>query len=189
MKNRIDLTETMKEMLRGWKGKLLNSYTENGDDGYVTTVRFLVDGKAFDFDNDYTAYFYSNGEISEFSCFSCVEVGVPQPLQASTVGGKCKENIVGERIENIYIVKDLEREIDLENELVSEFAYQTALVIQTESCCYAFWRHIIFNTIEISVCADIESALKNIKKVEEIQEERQVENPYTVKVERSIEKL
>ena len=103
--------------------------------------------------------------------------------------GKSKENIVGERIQGVYIVRDVKKEASIDNKDVYEFAFETALVIQIENRCYAFWRHLIFDRIFIKDCKNMEEVLRTIKSVEEIQEEAQVENPYIVTVERSIEEL
>lgn len=168
--NRLDFTKEMKEVMRGWKGKTLQSYIENADDGYVTVVRLCIENKTFDIENDYALYVEPDGEDIEFSCFSCVEVANNQPLESSVVGGKNTENTIKERIENIFIVQDLEID-EYPNGEKFEFSYEVALVLQTESRFYVFWRHLIFNTIQISVCKDIKSALESIKELNEDDEE------------------
>lgn len=189
MKNNLNFTVEMKKMVGVWKGKVLKGYIENDNEEYVTIVRFLVENKAFNLDNEYMRYEYPDKSCSELTCFSCVEIDRNEFLQTAVVGGKCKENIVEEKIVDIYIVTDTEKGGLFDSGLPYELVFETALIIQTKSRCYAFWRHISFNTIEIAVCEDMEIALKTIRSAEEIQEEAQVENPYTVTVERRIEKL
>ena len=128
-------------------------------------------------------------EVHELSCFSCIEIEDNSCLETAVVDGKSKENIVGERIQGVYIVRDVKKEASIDNKDVYEFAFETALVIQIENRCYAFWRHLIFDRIFIKDCKNMEEVLRTIKSVEEIQEEAQVENPYIVTVERSIEEL
>lgn len=189
MKNSLNLTEEMKNMVREWKGKLLKGYVENADDGYVTRVRFLIGESFFDFDNEYTAYQYPDEGIEELTCFSCVEVPQNKILETVVVGGKHKKHIIEEKIENIYIIKDIEKGKLFDSGIPYELEFETALIIQTENKCYAFWRNLIFYTIDIAVCTDIESVLKTIRSVDEIQKEAQIENPYPVTVEREMEQL
>ncbi len=190
MENRIDFTEEMKEIMKEWKGKILRGYIENADDGYVTIIRFLIGDKFFDIDNEYTLYVDSNGDEIEFSCFSCVEVDKKQSLETVVVGGKCKENIVGEKIEDVFIVKETEKDIYPNDEEVYEFSYEIALIIQTKNCFYVFWRDIIFNTIKIVVCKDIEGALESIKKSNENDEElKENDCSPTIILEKIVEKL
>lgn len=170
MNNQLDFTKEMKEVMRGWKGKTLQSYIENSDDGYVTAVRLYIDNKNFHIENDYVLYVEPDGEDVEFSCFSCAEMANNQPLESSVVGGKNKENTINERIENIFIVKEIE--IDkYPNGEDFEFSYEKALILQTESQFYVFWRHLIFNTLQISVCKDIKGAVESIKELNEEDED------------------
>ena len=187
--NRLDFTQEMKEVMRGWKGKNLQSYIENADDGYVTVVRLCVDEQDFDLNNEYMAYWNSRDDISELTCFSCVEKANNEPLLPYLVRGKCKEIKVDEKIVKIYIIKDTERGENFNSRIPYEMTFETALIIQTATRCYAFWRNLIFNTIETVVCDTMEEALKKIRSVEEIQAEAQEENPYAVTVERQIEEL
>lgn len=187
--NRLNFTKEMKEMMKGWKGKLLKGYIENDDINYVTIVRFLIENQVFDLDNEYVAYWNSREDTSELSCFSCVEKAADSFLQYSTVGGKYKETTIGAQIRDIYIVKDIQKETEADGKQTDELTFETALIIQTEKHCYAFWRNLIFDTIESAVCKDVAKALKLIKSVDEIREEAQVENPYTVEVTRVVEQL
>ncbi len=189
MENNLNFTKEMKEMMKEWKGRNFKGYIENSDDGFLSIVRFLIEEKAFDIKNEYVLYKYPDGDYAELTCFSCIEVDKNEPLQSHIVGGKYKENIVVEEIVNIYIIKDTEKGKLFNSGIPYDLIFETAVIIQTASCCYAFWRHLIFNTIKIAVCDDLESALKTIRSVEEIQEETQEENPYVVTVERRIEKL
>lgn len=187
--NRLNFTKEMKEVMCGWKGKTLQSYIENADDGYVTAVRFCIENQVFDIDNEYMAYWDSREHTTELTCFSCVERTDNQPLGSAVVRGKNRENIVGGKIVDIYIVKDVEKGKLLGLGIPYELEFETALILQTEKYCYVFWRDLIFCTIEVAACEDMEAALKTIKSVAEIQEEAQVENPYTITVERCVEKL
>ncbi len=170
MNNQLDFTEEMKEEMCGWKGKILQSYIENSDDGYVTAVRLCIENKNFDIENDYVLYVEPDGEDVEFSCFSCVEVANNQPLEPYVVGGKNKKSVINERIENIFIVQEIETDKYLNGEEF-EFSYEKALILQTKSQFYVFWRHLIFNTIEISVCDNMESAVESIKELNEEDED------------------
>lgn len=169
--NRLDFTKEMKEVMRDWKGKTLQSYIENADDGCITAVRFCVENQVFDIDNEYMAYWYSRENMDELTCFSCVEKINNQPLLPSVVGGKNRENIINERIENIFIVKEIDNYPNGEN---FEFSYDVALILQTESWFYVFWRNLIFNTIEISICKDIKGAVESIKELNEDEEREDV---------------
>jgi hypothetical protein len=189
MNNQLNFTEEMKEIMRGWKGKMLQSYIENSNDGVLSMVRFCIDDKAYDMDNEYVLYKYSEGDGVEYSCFACREVDENIPLSTHTVAGKRKETKVDEKIENIYIIKDTENGKIFDSAIPYELVFETALIIQTETRCYAFWRNLLFYTIETAVCDTMEKALKTIRSVEEIREEAQVENPYVVTVERCVEKL
>ena len=189
MKNNLNFTEEMKEMIKGWKGKILKGYIENDDSENVTTIRFLIDDKAFDFTNDYISYEYPDGDCAELTCFSCVEVGENEPLRTTVVGGKRKENRIEKKIIDIYLVTDREKGKLFDTGVPYEMTYETALIIQTEYAWYVFWRNLIFYTIEIANCEDKESALKAIKSVEQIHHELQEENPYTVTVERMVQQL
>lgn len=164
--NRLNFTKEMKEMMRGWKGKTLQSYVENADDGYVTAVRFCIENQVFDIDNEYMAYWNSREDITELSCFSCVETTNEKPLLSAVVGGKNKENCINERIENIFIVKKIEAK-NYPNGESFEFLYETGLIIQTENHFYVFWRHLLFNTIEIAICKDIKAAVESIRELNE----------------------
>lgn len=168
--NRLDFTKEMKEMMRGWKGETLQSYIENADDDYVTVIRLCIENRAFDIDNEYMAYWYSRENTDELTCFSCVERKNNKPLLPYVVGGQCKQNIINERIENIYVVKEIEVE-KYENGEIFEFLYEKALIFQTESRFYVFWRHLIFDRIEIAVCDTMESAVESIKELNEADED------------------
>ena len=124
------------------------------------------------------AYWYSRENTDELTCFSCKEEDKNVPLESSTVGGKCKENIVGERIENIFIIAEMETGNHADGEKF-EFSYEVALVLQTESHFYVFWRHLIFDTLHISVCKDLNGAVESIKELNEDDEE--MENVTVVK--------
>lgn len=189
MTNRLNFTEQMKMTMRKWNGKVLISYTENDETEYITKVRFLIDDKTFDLDNGYVLYTDVKGDKEELSCFSCIEMENDSLFSTSVVDGKCKENLIHERIQGVYIVRDTEKEIADQGKEQHEFIFETALILQTEYHCYAFWRHILFDTIEIAVCNNMESVLKTIKSMKTIQEEKQAENPCTVQVERFVEKL
>jgi hypothetical protein len=169
MNNQLDFTQQMKEMMCDWKGKNLQSYIENADDGFVTVVRLHIDNKNFNIENDYVLYVEPDGESIEFTCFSCTEVANNYPLVPAIVGGKNKENIIEERIKNIFIVREIEMG-EYHDDGNFEFSHEKALVLQTEHCFYAFWRHLIFNTIQILVCKDLEEALKNMKELNEGEE-------------------
>lgn len=183
--NRLNFTKEMKEVMRGWKGKTLESYIENADDGYITTVRFCIENQVFDMDNGYMAYWCSRENTTEFSCFSCVEITNNQPLEPAIVGGKNRENIIKERIESIFIVQDMEIDKYLNGESF-EFLYEKALILQTESRFYVFWRHLIFNTIEISVCDNMKIAVESIK---ELNEENENKDGVTIIKKKIIEEL
>jgi hypothetical protein len=99
-----------------------------------------------------------------------VETTKNQPLLSSVVGGKNKENTINERIENIFIVKEIETD-KYPNGENFEFSYDVALILQTESRFYVFWRNLIFNTLEISICKDIKDAVESIKELNEDDEE------------------
>jgi hypothetical protein len=170
MSNQLDFTDEMKGIMREWKGKTLQSYIENADDGYITAVRLCIDNKNFDIENNYVLYVEPDGEGIELTCFSCVETTKNQPLLSSVVGGKNKENTINERIENIFIVKEIETD-KYPNGENFEFSYDVALILQTESRFYVFWRNLIFNTLEISICKDIKDAVESIKELNEDDEE------------------
>ena len=108
MNNQLDFTQEMMETMRAWKGGILQSYTENSNDGYVTAVRVGIDYKSFDIRNNYTLFIEASGEEVEFSCFTCLEGGDNQPLEPSVVGGRNRENIIQEKIENVFIVTEIE---------------------------------------------------------------------------------
>ena len=75
-----------------------------------------------------------------------------------------KKLYINERIENIFIVKEIE--IDkYPNGEEFEFSYEKALILQTERQFYAFWRHLIFNTLQISICKDKKGAVESIKEL------------------------
>lgn len=189
MENNLNFTKEMKETMRSWRGRLFKGYMENGDDGAVSVVRFMIGESAFDFENKYVSYRYPDGENAELTCFSCVETDKNATLQSRVIGGKCKENSVLEEIVNIYIIKDAEQGKLFDSGISYELIYETAFVIQTKNRFYAFWRDLIFDTIKIKVCGSLEIACKTIKSVEEIQEEAQEENPYNVTIKRCIEKM
>lgn len=189
MENNLNFTKKMKEMMREWKGKLLKGYIENSDDGCLSIVRFLIEDRVFDLDNEYVLYEYPDKDRVELSRFACVETDKTKTLQTHVVDGKCKENIVGEKIVNIYIIKDIEKSKLFDSGIPYELEFETALILQTEKRYYAFWRNLIFYMIEVAVCGDMEETLKSIKSVAEIQAEAQEENPYVVTVERHIEQL
>ena len=170
MNNQLNFTEEMKEMMRVWKGKTLQSYSENADDGYITTVRLSIDNQNFDIENDYILYVEPDGENIEFTCFSCVEIMNNKPLSPAVVGGKNRENIIKERIENIFIVKEIEIDTYSNGENF-EFSYDVALIIQTENSFYVFWRYLIFDTLQISICTDRKSAVESIKDLNEADEQ------------------
>jgi hypothetical protein len=109
------------------------------------------------------AYWHSRENIEEFTCFSCVEKSCEQPLETSVVGGKYKERTVGEKIENIFIVKEIEKNRDSGDEKNYKFSHETALIIQTENSFYVFWRHLIFDRIYVSVCKDLDGAVESVK--------------------------
>ena len=170
MNNQLDFTKEMKEMMRGWKGKTLQSYIENSNDDYVTAVRLCIDSKNFDIENEYVLYVEPDGESIEFSCFSCVETTNNQPLEPSVVGGENRENTIKEKIVNVFIVQDLETDTYSNGEKF-DFSYEKALILQTESQFYVFWRHLIFDTLQISICKDIKGAVESIKELNEDEEE------------------
>ena len=184
MNNQLNFTEEMKDMMRTWKNKMLHSYIENSNDSYITAVRLHIDNKDFDIENNYVLYMEPDGEKVEFTCFSCVEA-INQPIQPSVVGEKNKKIVIQEKIENIYIIREIEIDKYLDGE-TSEFSYEVACVIQTECKFYVFWRHLIFNTIRISVCEDMNGAVESIKELNEENEE--IEGVRIIK-ERIIERL
>lgn len=189
MENNLNFTMQMKEMIREWKGKCLKGFIENSNDGCLSIVRFFIDDRVFDLDNEYVSYEYPNNERVELSRFACVEADKAKTLQTHVVNGRCKENIVDEKIVNVYIVKDKENGILFDSGIPYELEFDTALIIQTQKYYYAFWRDLIFYTIEVAICDDMEKILKAIKRVEKIREEAQEGNPYAVTVERDIVKL
>lgn len=189
MRNNLNFEIEMKEEMKKWKGQIFKGYIENDDDGSVSVVRFLIEEKLFDFENKYVQYQYPDGDRVELTCFSCMEVDKNKPLQLHTVRGKCKEHIVLEKITNIYLIQDREKGKFFDSGMPYELNFETAFIIQTESRCYAFWRNLIFNMIEIAICDNLEVALNTIKSVEKICEDAQEENPYLVTVERNVEKL
>ena len=189
MGNNLNFTNEMKEMMKEWKGKLLKGYIENSDDGYFSIARLLIEDRLFDLDNEYVLYDYPDNDRVELTCFACVEVDKKKALQTHIVGGKCKENIVGENIVNVYIIKDVEKGKLFDSGIPYELEFDTALIIQTENGYYAFWRDVMFYTIEAARFGDMEAVLKAVKSVEQIQKEAQEENPYVVTVERRIAKL
>ncbi|MBQ4269623.1 MAG: hypothetical protein IJB97_08255 [Clostridia bacterium] len=170
MNNQLNFTEEMKEMMRIWKGKTLQSYIENADDGYSTTVRLYIDNKNFDIENGYVLCVETDGENIELTCFSCLEITNNKPLSPYVVGGRNRENVINQRIENILIVKEIETD-NYPNGENFEFSYDVALIIQTEKCFFVFWRHLIFDTLHITVCKDINGAVESIKELNEIDEE------------------
>ena len=186
--NRLNFTCEMKKMMRAWKGKTLLAYIENSNDDFSSRVRFLIDDKAFDMENEYVLYTFSEGESGEYTCFGCREVDKNVPLKTYTIEGECKEIKVDEKIRDIYIIKDAENG-KFFNGMRYELNFETAIIIQAENHTYAFWRNLIFDRIETAICDTMEKALKKIRSVEEIQEEAQVENPYTITVKRCVEKL
>lgn len=189
MENKLNFTTQMKETIREWKGKRLKSFVENSDDGCLSIVRFFIEDRAFDLDNEYVSYEYPNNERVELSRFACVEADKTKTLQPHVVSGNCKEYIVDETILNVYIVKDKECGRLFDSGCPYELDFDTALMIQTEKRYYVFWRNLIFYTIEVAICKDKEEALKTMKSVEKIREEAQEGNPYAVAVERSVEQL
>lgn len=170
MNNQLNFTEEMKGMMRIWKEKTLQSYIENADDGYITAVRLCIDNKNFDIENDYIIYADTDGEDIEFTCFSCVEKQNNESLLPSVVDGKNRESVINERLENVFIVRDIEID-NYPNGESFEFSYDKALILQTECRIYVFWRHLIFNTIQIAVCDTMEAAVKSIKELNEDDEE------------------
>lgn len=189
MENNLNFTKKMKQMMSDWKGKILKGYIENSDDGCLSIVRFLIGENVFDLNNAYVSYEYPDKDRVELSCFSCVEVDKTKTLQTHVVDGKCKENIIGENIIGIYIVKDIEKGKLFDSGIPYELEFETALILQTEKYYYVFWRDLIFYMIEVATCCNMEEALKTIKSVAEIQTEAQEENPYAVTVERFVESL
>ena len=167
MKNVIDFTEEMKAQMKAWKGQIFHDYIENGEDGYVTIVRFNIGDKAFDLDNDFVIYTDSDGketEEIEFSCFSCVETDSNKKLQTSIVGGKCRKNLIGEKIRDVFIVRQTEKDTYPDEDKSYDFSWDAALMIQTERRFYVFWRRLIFNNVEVAVSDDMESAMAVIEK-------------------------
>lgn len=149
----------------------------------------LIEDRVFDLDNEYVSYEYPNNDRAELSCFACVEADKAKTLQTHVVNGKCKENVVDEKIANVYTIKDKENGKLFDSGIPYALEFDTALMIQTEKHHYVFWRDLIFYTIEVVICDNMEESLKTIKSVEKIREEAQEGNPYAVTVERSIERL
>ncbi len=188
MENNINFSYEEKETMSGWKGQILRCYFENSDDFFYTTVRLFIGNKAFDLKNPYVEFIHPDGYGEELSRFSCERKDESTPPQTPK-GVKFKENAVNEEITDVYIVTDLEKGKYPNSGVSYELEYETALVVQTTNRCYAFWRHLISDSIEIAVCENLQAALTAIKSVEEIQEEAQGDSPYAVSVERRAEKL
>ena len=105
MKNQLNFTNEMKEMMRGWKGKTMQAYIENSNDRVISVVRFLIDDKAYDMDNEYVSYKLLDGDNVEYTCFACREADINSPLLMRVIGGKSKDFKVDEKIANIYILR------------------------------------------------------------------------------------
>lgn len=189
MENNLNFTKETKKTMQEWKGKLFSSYIENSDDGFFSVVRLLIKEKAYDVENKYVSYNYPNESRAELTRFSCAQVNTTTPLQTHVVNGKNKKNIVNEKILNVYLVTDTENGKLFDSGVPYELTFETAFIIQTTSRCYAFWRNIAFNIIKIAVCNNLDSVLKAIITVEQIQEEAQNENPYSVTIKRKVEEL
>ena len=190
MKNRIDFTEEMKAQMKAWKGQMFHDYIENGDDGYVTVVRFNIGDKSFDLDNEYMCYQYSDGDEEELSCFSCVKADRNREITPIAINGKCATKAVEERIRDIYIVSDHTKYVlKKTRETVYEFPYETALMIETETRFYVFWRHIIFDTINVAVCKNYKCALAAIENVKRRQKQLEPDEGEIVIVDRTVKRL
>lgn len=189
MENNLNFTKEMKKTMQEWKEKTLTSYIENSDDGFLSIVRLLIEEKTYDVENKYVSYNYPDGSCAELTCFSCTQVNITTPLQTYVVNGKIKKNTVAEKILNVYLVADTENGKLFDSGVPYELTFETAFIIQTANHCYAFWRNIAFNTIKIAVCNNLDSVLKAIISVEQIQEEAQNENPYPITIKRKVEKI
>ena len=185
MNNQLNFTEEMKEIMRGWEGKTLQSYIENADDDYITAVRVCINNKKFDITNDYVLYVEPDGENIEFTCFSCVEIINDKPLTPYVVGGRNSENTINKRIESVFIVKEIETD-NYPNGESFEFSYDVALIIQTENSFYVFWRHLIFDTLKISICKRMEEVVESIK---ELNEDNENVEEVTIIKKKIVEKL
>ena len=97
-----------------------------------------------------------------------------------------KETKIQERIENIYIIKETEKDIYPNDEQIYEFSYEVALIVQTEKSLYVLWRHLIFDRIYVAVCSNIKDAIESINELNEDDEE--VEDVTIIK-EKIIEQL
>lgn len=188
MKNNLNLTKEMRVMIKLWKGKMLYSIIES-DYMIPYVIRFLIDDKAFELQNGFTVYEYPDKDCTELTCLSIEEVQKSSPIQYSSRKKDIRENIVGEKIQDIYIVKDKETGRLFDSGIPYEFEFETAIIIQTERSCYAFWRNLIFEELESAKRDNMEDILKAIKSVETIQEEEQADNPYKITIERKIEQL
>lgn len=189
MENKLNFTNEMKATMKGWKNKTFKSYVENSEDDFFSSVRLWIERKAFDITNEFVAYEYPDDDYAELTCFACAEACEGQPLQPFLAGGECKENIVDEKIVSVYLVEDTEKGKLFNSGNPYELCFETALIICTENHAYAFWRHLLFDTMECAVGKTLEEVLQKIKSVEEIQEESQEENPYDVTVERCVQAL
>lgn len=74
-------------------------------------------------------------------------------------------------------------------ESVYEFPYETALMIETESRFYVFWRHIIFDTINVAVCKNYKCALAAIENVKRRQKQLEPDEGEIVIVDRTVKRL
>ena len=74
-------------------------------------------------------------------------------------------------------------------ESVYEFPYETALMIETESRFYVFWRRIIMDAIVVGNGIDLQCALKTIEDVEERQAQLEPDEGEVVIVDRTVKRL
>ena len=158
MGNRINLTEKMKQLLREWKGEILHYFIVNDAENYVTTVRFLVGENIYDIDNKYVLYVDEDGDEVEYSCLSCVKQKEITELKPAVVSGDLSKSLVDEEIRKIFMVKEIE---------TSEFTYDIAIVVQTEKRFFAFWRYLIFDTIQVCESKTKQGCLNKIKELNE----------------------
>ena len=186
--NRLNFTSEMLQTIKLWKGKRLVSFTENDGDEYVTRIRLEIENKVFDIDNEYVQYRYSDGEIAELTCFSCIESDKNKPLEHSVIKGKYNIHKVEKQITEIYVVNDTVIGKALDKGIPYQLDFETALIIKADNY-YAFYRNLIFNEISVFVCNDFDNLLSGIKSIEEIQKEEQQGNPYKITVKRRIEQL